>query len=54
MQALGDGCNTGEMGQSLIFGLAAIAMFLIIDSGVLYIVIKSIITDNSSYIPYSV
>jgi hypothetical protein len=47
-------CNVKEMGQSLILGISLIAMFLIVDSGILYMIVKSITTSGSSYIAYSV
>ena len=47
-------CNLQESGKSLITGLALIAMFLIVDSGVLYIIIKTISESGSAYIAYSV
>ncbi|HJW96660.1 MAG TPA: hypothetical protein VJ485_00685 [archaeon] len=47
-------CDLKESAQGLIIGLAFIAMFLIIDSGVLYIIIKSIAESGSAYIAYSV
>ena len=47
-------CNMKEAGQSLILGISLIAMFLVVDSGVLYMIIKSITASGSSYIAYSV
>jgi hypothetical protein len=50
----GAGCNVKEMGQSLVIGIALIAMFLIVDSGVLYMIIRSITSSGASYIAYSI
>lgn len=47
-------CDQREAGKAIIIGLAFIAMFLIIDGGVLYMIIKSITSSGSSYIAYSV
>jgi len=47
-------CDYSQTGKSLVMGIALIAMFLIIDSGVLYIIIKSITESGSSYIAYSI
>ena len=47
-------CDLSQTGKSLIMGIALIAMFLIVDSGVLYLIIKSITESGSSYIAYSV
>ena len=47
-------CDLQESGKSLIVGLALIAMFLIVDSGVLYMIIKTITESGSAYIAYSV
>jgi uncharacterized membrane protein len=47
-------CNLQESGKSLIIGVVLIAMFLIIDGGVLYMIIKSITESGSAYIAYSV
>ncbi|MCX6815121.1 MAG: hypothetical protein NTY20_05740 [Candidatus Aenigmarchaeota archaeon] len=47
-------CDLREAGKTLIAGLTLIAMFLIIDGGVLYMIIKSITESGSSYIAYSV
>jgi hypothetical protein len=47
-------CNLQESGKSMIIGLALIAMFLIVDSGVLYMIIKTITESGSAYIAYSV
>jgi hypothetical protein len=48
------GCDMKAASSSLVIGIALIAMFLIVDSGVLYIIIKSITSSGSSYIAYSV
>lgn len=45
-------CDLKEAAQSLIIGLAFIAMFLIVDSGVLYMIIKTITESGSAYIAY--
>ena len=50
----GSSCDMRESGKSLIIGLALIAMFLIVDGGVLYMIIKTITQSGSSYIAYSV
>jgi len=47
-------CDLRETGKSLVIGLALISMFLIVDGGVLYMIIKSISESGSSYISYSV
>jgi len=47
-------CNLQESGKSLIIGVALIAMFLIIDGGVLYMIIKTITESGSAYIAYNV
>ncbi len=49
-----DSCNLQESGKSMIIGLTLIAMFLIVDSGVLYMIIKTITESGSAYIAYSV
>jgi hypothetical protein len=48
------GCDMKATTSSLVIGIALIAMFLIIDSGVLYMIIKSITSSGSSYIAYSI
>lgn len=50
----GGSCDLRESGKSLIVGLTLIAMFLIVDSGVLYMIIKTITESGSSYIAYSI
>jgi len=47
-------CDYSQNSKSLILGISLIAMFLIVDSGVLYMIIKSITSSGSSYIAYSV
>ncbi len=47
-------CDVMAASKSLVIGLALIAMFLIIDGGVMYMIIKSITESGSSYIAYSV
>ncbi|MEM7815666.1 MAG: hypothetical protein QXN71_00935 [Candidatus Aenigmatarchaeota archaeon] len=47
-------CNLRETGTSLIIGIAFIAMFLIIDSAVLYLIIKTITSSGQSYIAYNI
>jgi len=47
-------CDVREASKTLVIGLAFIAMFLIIDGGVLYMIIKSITESGSSYIAYNV
>jgi len=47
-------CDLKEASKSLLIGLALITMFLIVDGGVLYMIIKSITESGQSYISYSV
>jgi hypothetical protein len=47
-------CNVQESAKALILGITLIVMFLIIDGGVIYIIMKSINSSGSSYIAYSV
>ena len=47
-------CDLREAGKNLVLGLALISMFLIVDGGVLYMIIKSITESGQSYISYSV
>jgi uncharacterized membrane protein len=55
MSGLEEGrCDLKSSASSLVLGMALIAMFLIVDSGVLYLIIKSITSSGSSYIAYNV
>jgi len=47
-------CSLRQTGTSLIIGIFIIAMFLIIDSAVLYLIIKNITSSGQSYIAYSI
>jgi len=47
-------CDVREASKTLLVGITLMAMFLIIDGGVLYMIIKSITESGSAYIAYSV
>ncbi len=47
-------CDIKQASFTMIMGLGLIALFLVIDTAVLYIIIKSITTSGSAYIAYSV
>ncbi len=47
-------CDIRETTTSFVVAMGLIAMFLIVDSAVVYLIMKSISTSGSSYIAYSV
>jgi hypothetical protein len=46
-------CSLKDTGTSLAIGLSLITIFLIIDSVVLYIIFRTVMSSGSSYVSYS-